>query len=138
MRKFKVAIVVGSNRRESINRKLAQAIAKLAEIRADASWSRSGTCRCTIKTWRARCRRAWCASRPIEQADALLFVTLEHNRSLPAVLKNAIDWGARPYGRNSWVGKPAVITGTSSGDLGDALPLPCSNCQSDDPIHQLT
>ena len=57
----------------------------------------------------------------IEQADALLFVTPEHNRSLPAVLKNAIDWGARPYGRNSWAGKPAAITGTSPGAIGTAV-----------------
>jgi hypothetical protein len=49
----------------------------------------------------------------------LLFVTPEHNRSIPAVLKNAIDWGARPYGQNSWSGKPAAITGTSPGALGN-------------------
>jgi chromate reductase, NAD(P)H dehydrogenase (quinone) len=57
----------------------------------------------------------------IAAADGLLFVTPEHNRSIPAVLKNAIDWGARPYGRNSWNGKPAAITGTSPGALGAAL-----------------
>ena len=56
----------------------------------------------------------------VRTADALLFVTPEHNRSLPAVLKNAIDWGARPYGQNSWSGKPAAITGTSPGALGTA------------------
>jgi chromate reductase len=49
------------------------------------------------------------------------FVTPEHNRSIPAVLKNAIDWGARPYGRNSWGGKPAAIIGTSPGAIGTAL-----------------
>jgi len=48
-------------------------------------------------------------------------VTPEHNRSIPALLKNAIDWGARPYGQNSWNGKPAAITGTSPGALGAAL-----------------
>ena len=57
----------------------------------------------------------------IADADALLVVTPEHNRSLPAVLKNAIDWGARPYGRNSWVNKPAAITGTSPGAIGSAI-----------------
>src|SRR5262249_61642538 len=52
---------------------------------------------------------------------AVLFVTPEHNRSFPAVLKNAIDWGARPYGQNSWSGKPVAITGTSPGALGTAV-----------------
>ena len=57
----------------------------------------------------------------IEAADALLFVTAEHSRSIPAVLKNAIDWGARPYGKNSWTGKPAAVTGTTSGAISTAV-----------------
>jgi chromate reductase, NAD(P)H dehydrogenase (quinone) len=54
-------------------------------------------------------------------ADALLFVTPEHNRSIPAVLKNAIDWGGRPYGKSSWPGKPAAVTGTSGGAISTAV-----------------
>jgi chromate reductase len=57
----------------------------------------------------------------IAAADALLFVTPEHSRSIPAALKNAIDWGGRPYGQNSWAGKPAAITGTSPGAIATAL-----------------
>ena len=122
MSKFKVAIVVGSNRRESINRKLAQAIAKLAENRVDAKLVQIGDLpmynqdlESPLPAGVARFKAE------IEQADALLFVTPEHNRSLPAVLKNAIDWGARPYGRNSWAGKPVAITGTSPGAIATAI-----------------
>src|SRR5690606_8562270 len=57
----------------------------------------------------------------IEGADALLFVTPEHSRSIPAVLKNAIDWGARPYGKSSWPGKPAAIIGASPGAISTAV-----------------
>ena len=57
----------------------------------------------------------------IAKADGVLIVTPEHDRSMPAVLKNAIDWGARPYGKNSWADKPAFITGTSPGAIGSAL-----------------
>ena len=53
--------------------------------------------------------------------DRVLIVTPEHDRSIPAVLKNAIDWGARPWGKSSWTGKPAFITGTSPGAIGSAL-----------------
>ena len=56
----------------------------------------------------------------IRQADAILFVTAEYNYSIPGVLKNAIDWGSRPYGDNSWTGKPAAITGASLGIFGSA------------------
>ena len=58
--------------------------------------------------------------RGIEAADAVLFVTPEFNRSIPAALKNAIEWGSRPYGKNSWGGKPASIIGTSPGNVGTA------------------
>jgi len=57
----------------------------------------------------------------IASADGLLFVTPEHNRSIPAVLKNAIDWGTRPWGQNNWTGKLAAVTGTSPGAVGTAL-----------------
>src|SRR5438132_3008286 len=122
MRKFKVAIVVGSNRRESINRKLAQAIAKLADGRFVTNFVQiddlpiyNQDVESPLPAGVTRFKSE------IEQADALLFVTPEHNRSLPAVLKNAIDWGARPYGHNSWGGKPAAITGTSPGAIGTAV-----------------
>ena len=57
----------------------------------------------------------------VAAADGLLFVTPEHSRSIPAVLKNAIDWGARPWGHNSWTDKVAAITGTSPGAIGTAV-----------------
>ena len=57
----------------------------------------------------------------LARADGVLIVTPEHNRSVPTVLKNAIDWGARPWGKSSWPGKPAFITGTSPGAIGSAL-----------------
>lgn len=56
----------------------------------------------------------------VRAADAVLFATPEYNYSVPGVLKNAIDWGSRPYGDNSWVRKPAAIMGASPGRLGTA------------------
>ncbi len=56
----------------------------------------------------------------IKAADAILMVTPEYNYSIPGVLKNAIDWASRPYGDNSWSGKPAAIMGASIGNLGTA------------------
>ncbi len=58
--------------------------------------------------------------RRAKEADALLFSTPEYNYSVPGVLKNVIDWGSRPYGDNSWDGKPAAIMGASTGTLGTA------------------
>jgi chromate reductase len=57
----------------------------------------------------------------VEASDALLFVTPEHNRSIPAALKNAIDWGARPWGKTSWPNKPAAVTGASGGAISTAV-----------------
>ncbi len=57
----------------------------------------------------------------IEAADGVLFVTAEYNRGVPGVLKNAMDWASRPYGSNSFKGKPAGITGASSGKIGTAV-----------------
>jgi NAD(P)H-dependent FMN reductase len=57
----------------------------------------------------------------IEAARGLLFVTPEHNRSIPTALKNVIDWASRPYGKSLWPGKPAAIAGTSVGAIGTAV-----------------
>jgi chromate reductase, NAD(P)H dehydrogenase (quinone) len=122
MPKIKIAVLVGSNRRESINRKLAQAIAKLAGEQLAFHFvalddlplynqGLEGEMPKSVVQFKAE----------IAAADALLFVTPEHNRSIPALLKNAIDWGARPYGQNSWSGKTAAITGASPGALGAAM-----------------
>jgi chromate reductase, NAD(P)H dehydrogenase (quinone) len=122
MAKPHVAIIVGSNRRESINRKLAQALAKLAAEDFDASivriddlpmFNQDNESDLPAEVVRFKNK--------IGSADGVLIVTPEHDRSIPAVLKNAVDWGARPYGKNSWAGKPAFITGTSPGAIGSAI-----------------
>lgn len=122
MTKFKLGIIVGSNRKESINRKLAQALAKLgggafepAFIRIDDLPLYNQDLEADLPTEVSRFKKH------IEESDALLFVTPEHSRSIPAVLKNAIDWGMRPWGKTSWPNKPAAVTGTSPGAIGSAI-----------------
>jgi chromate reductase len=122
MAKLKLAIVVGSNRRDSINRKLAQAIAKLGEGAFEPAFVQIDD----LPMYNQDLEANWPepAARlkhEIEAADAILIVTPEHNRSIPAVLKNAIDWASRPYGKNSWGGKPVAVTGTSGGAVGTAV-----------------
>jgi len=117
-----VAVIVGSNRRDSINRKLAQALVRLGAGKFHATFARiddlpmynqdnEGNLPPEVVRFK----------NDIAQADGVLIVTPEHDRSIPAVLKNSIDWGARPWGKNSWPGKPAFITGTSPGAIGSAL-----------------
>jgi len=117
-----VAIVVGSNRRESINRKLALALAKLAEgkfaahiVQIDDLPLFNQDSESSIPASVQRLKSE------IDRADAVLFVTPEHNRSIPAVLKNAIDWASRPYGQSVWPGKLVAIAGTSGGGGGAAM-----------------
>jgi chromate reductase, NAD(P)H dehydrogenase (quinone) len=122
MAKPHIAVIVGSNRRDSINRKLARALIKLSAAAFDASIVRiddlpmfnqdlEGSLPAEVVRYKNE----------LAGADGVLIVTPEHDRSIPALLKNAIDWGARPYGKNSWAGKPTFITGTSPGALGSAL-----------------
>jgi chromate reductase, NAD(P)H dehydrogenase (quinone) len=120
--KPQVAVIVGSNRRESINRKLAQALAKLGAGKFDAKFVRIDDLPIynqdnegNLPPEVVRFKEA------IARADGVLIVTPEHNRSVPTVLKNAIDWGARPYGSSVWPDKPGFITGTSPGAIGTAL-----------------
>src|SRR5262245_108067 len=122
MEKHKIAVVVGSNRRGSLNAKLAQALAVLGADRLSFSFVRiddlplynpdlEAELPASVKRFKS----------DIDAADGVLVVTPEHNRSIPTVLKNAIDWGARPYGQNSWAAKPVAITGTSPGTIATAL-----------------
>ena len=119
---FKLAVIVGSNRRESINRKLAQALARLGADRFAARFVQIDDLPLYNQDLEAVLpKNVMRFKSEIAGADALLFVTPEHSRSIPAVLKNALDWGARPWGQNSWTGKVAAVTGTSQGAIGTAL-----------------
>ena len=122
MAKPAVGIIVGSNRRESINRRLAKALAKLESDRLDFTWI--GIDDLPMYNQDLEADRPAVVHRftaEVAKVPALLFVTPEHNRSLPAVLKNAIDWGSKPTDRNVWRGKVAAITGTSYGAIGTAV-----------------
>ena len=122
MAKHKLGILVGSNRRESINRKLAAALARLGADQFEAKFiqiddlpmynqDHENPVPAPVVRFKVE----------LAGSDALLFVTPEHSRSIPAVLKNAIDWGARPWGKTSWPGKPAAIIGTANGAISTAV-----------------
>jgi chromate reductase, NAD(P)H dehydrogenase (quinone) len=118
----RIAVIVGSNRRESINRKLAEALVRLGAGKFDANFARIDDLPMFNQDHEGNLPPAVVRFKnELAHADGVLIVTPEHDRSIPAVLKNAIDWGARPWGKNSWSGKPAFITGTSPGAIGSAL-----------------
>ncbi len=122
MAKVKIAVIVGSNRRDSINRKLAHALAKLGAEQSAFHFVAIHDLPLYSQDLEADLPKSVVRFKSeIAAADALLLVTPEHNRSIPALLKNAIDWGARPYGQNAWNAKPAAITGTSPGAIGAAV-----------------
>jgi len=122
MAKFKVAVIIGSNRRESVNRRLGHALTKLGADKFAFSFIQIDDLPLYNQDLEAELPKSVARFKSeVAAADGLLFVTPEHNRSIPTVLKNAIDWGARPYGQNSWNGKPAAITGTSPGAVGTAI-----------------
>jgi chromate reductase len=120
--KPRIAIIVGSTRRESINRKLAQALAKLGENRLDFDFIEIGDLPLYSQDLEtdlpAPVRRM---KAQLAAADGILIVTPEHSRSIPAALKNAIDWAARPWGQSNWPGKVAAITGATTGGIGTAV-----------------
>lgn len=117
-----IAVVVGSLRKDSINRKLAGAIEKLAESRIRFTYPDIGKLpHYNEDLWASIPESVTEFKQQISASDAVLWVTPEYNRSLPGVLKNAIDWGSRPQGKNSWAGKPVSIVGTSPGAIGTAV-----------------
>ena len=114
-----VAVVVGSLRVDSINRKVAQALAELAPAGLKLSIVEIGSLPMYNPDADDTPLAEWSAFRErIATADAVLFVTPEYNRSVPAALKNAIDVGSRPYGKSAWSGKPGAIVSTSPGGMG--------------------
>ncbi|RDK02090.1 NADPH-dependent FMN reductase [Paraburkholderia lacunae] len=117
-----IAVVVGSLRRESFNRQLAHAVVSLAPADFSFEFIDIGSLPLYSQEYDADYPEvAKQLKQRIEAADGLLFVTPEYNRSMPGVLKNAIDWGSRPWGTNSFANKPGAVIGTSLGATGTAL-----------------
>jgi len=122
MSQYHIAVIVGSLRRDSFNRKLADAVVKLASPEFSFKQVQIGDLPLynqdddsspaeSVKRMKAE----------IAAAQGLLFVTPEYNRSIPGVLKNTIDHASRPYGQSVWAGKPAGILGVSVGAIGTSM-----------------
>jgi chromate reductase len=119
--KYKVAVLVGSLRKESFTRKIAGAIAPLAPPQLSPDVVEIGNLPHYDQDADDQHRPPpeWIAFRQrIAAFDAVLFVTPEYNRSVPGVLKNAIDVGSRPYGQSVWDAKPAAIVSVTPGAMG--------------------
>ena len=120
MKNYNIAVLVGSLRKESYNLKVAKTLIEMAPQSLSLELVQIGdlplynqdidgdTPPQQYKTFRER----------IRMCDGVLFVTPEYNRSVPGVLKNAIDVGSRPYGKNSWEGKPGAVVSVSPGAAG--------------------
>jgi chromate reductase len=122
MSQFNIAVVVGSLRRDSFNLQLANAVAKLAP--EEFLFGQINIGDLPLYNQDDDANQADSVVRlkgQITAAQGLLFVTPEYNRSVPGVLKNAIDHASRPYGESAWRGKPAGVIGISVGALGTAL-----------------
>jgi chromate reductase len=114
-----VAVLVGSLRKDSINRKVANALIELAPAALKLGIVEIGHLPIYNQDVDDKPPAEWTAFRDhIRAADAVLFVTPEHNRSVPAALKNAIDVGSRPYGKSAWSGKPGAVVSASPGAIG--------------------
>ena len=118
----RIAVIVGSLRQDSWNRKMADALAKLAPADVELVQLEIGDLPLfnqdhekdpadPVKRLKSE----------IAAAHGVIFVTAEYNRSIPGVLKNAIDHGSRPHGQNAWQRKPAGVIGVSPGAMGSAL-----------------
>ncbi len=115
----KVAVIVGSLRKGSYNRKMAQVLIGLAPVELELGIVEIRDLPFYNQDDEANPAPAVVSFRErIAQSDAVLFVTPEYNRSVPGVLKNAIDVASRPYGKSAWSGKPAAIISVSPGAIG--------------------
>jgi len=122
MAQLNIAVVVGSLRKESFNRQLATALARLAP--PDVKFTQLRIDDLPLYNQDDDGQQAASVLRlkgEIQAAHGVLFVTAEYNRSIPGVLKNAIDHASRPYGQSAWAGRPAGVIGASVGAIGTAL-----------------
>ncbi len=118
MEKYKIAVIVGSLRKESFNLKTAKALIKLAPESLSLEIISIADLPMFNEDLESTPPKEWVEFRKqIIATDGVLFITPEYNRSVPAVLKNAIDVGSRPYGHNSWNGKPGAIVSVSIGNI---------------------
>jgi chromate reductase len=119
MKSKKIAIIVGSLRKDSFNRKMAKALMALAPETLSLEILEIGGLQMYNQDLEESPPAAWKEFRDrLRSCDGVLFVTPEYNRSVPAVLKNAIDVGSRPYGKSAWVGKPGAVVSVSPGAMG--------------------
>ena len=122
MSQYTIAVIIGSLRKDSYNKKLATALTKLGPSEFTFKTIEIGDL--PLYNQDEDGNQAPAVKRlksEIEAAHGLLFVTPEYNRSIPGVLKNALDHGSRPWGKSSWGGKPAGVIGVSVGTVGTAL-----------------
>ena len=122
MTQYQIAVIVGSLRRESLNCKLADAVVRLAP--AEFTFKQLPIGDLPLYNQDDDAAQAEAVKRlkaDIVNSQGLLFITPEYNRSIPVVLKNAIDHASRPYGQTAWAGKPAGILGVSPGTMGTSM-----------------
>lgn len=122
MSQYPIAVVVGSLRRDSFNRKLASAMAKLAPSEFSLKQVEIGDLPLYNQDDDANpVESVKRLKKEIGEARGVIFVTAEYNRSIPGVLKNALDLASRPYGQSAWAGKPTGVIGVSVGAVGTAV-----------------
>lgn len=117
----KIALIVGSIRKESLNKKMANVLVSIAP--KSLTFEKVDISHLPLYNQdlddAGNPPAAWTAFRDqVKACDGVLFVTPEYNRSMPGVLKNAIDVGSRPYGKSVWAGKPAAVISVSPGAIG--------------------
>jgi chromate reductase len=114
-----IVVLIGSLRKESFNRKMAHALIELAPPSLKLEIVEIGQLQLYNQDLDANPPAEWRAFRErMKKADGAIFVTPEYNRSVPAVLKNAIDVGSRPYGQSVWDKKPAAVVSVAPGAIG--------------------
>ncbi|MEH2517954.1 chromate reductase [Bradyrhizobium sp. AZCC 1610] len=119
MATYNIVTIVGSLRKESFSLKVANALAKLAPASLKLDVTTLGDISFFNQDLEAAPPADWLAFREkLQKSNGVLFVTPEYNRSIPGVLKNAIDVASRPYGKSSFLGKPIGIVSNSPGALG--------------------